>query len=217
LRLVVQTHSHNDHIACNVALKKQTGCLIAGHKHYAHWHSDLERHFQEWSRPIPELMPDSPDVRAYFNSLFDAPHHIDIFVDEGTVFDLGGGVTLTGYSVPGHMLNDIAWFESSTRTLLLGDGITATEWPHFHMHLTVSGYRNTIPKVQRLVRELKVENVFLTHFGVIKPSDLFMLCEKSTAFLDKMDRSLLQVLSSKDFVSLEEIWKTVATKMNKYR
>ena len=79
LRLVVQTHSHSDHIACNVALKKQTGCLIAGHKHYAHWHSDLERHFQEWNRPIPELMPDTAEQRAVFTEWFDAPHHLDIF------------------------------------------------------------------------------------------------------------------------------------------
>src|SRR4051794_34662267 len=53
LRFVVQTHSHADHIGCNVQLKKKTNCLIAGPSAYAHWHSDPERHFQEWGRPIP--------------------------------------------------------------------------------------------------------------------------------------------------------------------
>lgn len=217
LRFVIHTHSHADHVGGDVALKQKTGCLIAGHSAYAHWHADLERHFQEWARPFPELIPDSPALRAQLTDCFDAPHKLDLYVGEGTVFDMGGGVTLTGYSLPGHMLNDLGWFEASSRTFIVGDAITATDWPHFHMHLTVSGYRTTLSKMRALLRQLQVAQVFLSHFGPMPPGETLAMLDRSEAMMHRMDRVLLKVMSSKDSVPLRDIWHEVATAMGKQR
>lgn len=217
LRFVIQTHSHADHIGCNVQLKQQTGCLIAGHRHYAHWHTDLERHYQEWARPVPELMPHTAELRQGVTGWFDSPHAIDVFIDEGSEFHLGGGVTLRAFAFPGHMLNDLGWFEASTRTLILGDAITATEWPHFHIHLTVPGYRSTIKKIRAALKDFRVETVFLTHFGPMPAGEADALAQKARAFLDRVDQSLLEVLGTNDVVPLEDVWTGVAARMNKVR
>lgn len=217
LRMVIQTHSHADHLGCNVKLKKLTGCLIAGHPGYAHWHYDLERHYQEWARPIPELIPDTAELRQGLLDWFDEPHHLDIHTDEGTVVDLGGGVTLRSFFFPGHMLNDMGWLETSTRTMILGDGITATTWPHFHMHLTVPGYRTTLNKLRAVFRDHKVETVFMTHFGPMPASDALHMADLAEAFLLKMDRELLRVMTSAERVTLETIWGNVAEAMDKAR
>src|SRR5262245_779724 len=52
LRFILHTHSHHDHIGCDSQLKAQTGCLVVAHPRYAAWHSDFERHYQEFARPF---------------------------------------------------------------------------------------------------------------------------------------------------------------------
>ncbi len=121
LRFVLHTHSHHDHIGCNAQLHARTGCLVAAPANYAAWHADFEQHYQEFARPFPHLIPDTPDLRDEVLSILDAPHPLDLIIDEGVRFNLGGGVTLTAHSLPGHMLAEFGWFEESTRTLILGD------------------------------------------------------------------------------------------------
>jgi hypothetical protein len=71
--------------------------------------------------------------------ILDAPCTLDVLTGEGVQFNLGGDVSLHAFSLPGHMLAELGWFESSTRTLILGDAITGLDWPLFHSHLTVQG------------------------------------------------------------------------------
>src|SRR4051794_2957442 len=80
VRFVLHTHSHHDHIGCNVSLKGRTGCLIAAPAHYVAWHSDFERHYQEFARPFPDLVADTPALREEVLSILDAPHKVDLIV-----------------------------------------------------------------------------------------------------------------------------------------
>ncbi len=50
-----------------------------------------------------------------------------LFIDEGVQFNLGGDVSLRAYQLPGHMMAELGWRESSTRTLILGDAITGLD------------------------------------------------------------------------------------------
>src|SRR5687767_11583091 len=59
LKFVLHTHSHHDHMGGSGQLKAYTGCLIAAHPYYAAWHADFERHYHEFARPFPHLMPDT--------------------------------------------------------------------------------------------------------------------------------------------------------------
>ncbi len=215
LRFILHTHSHHDHIGCNGQLKAHTGCLIAAHPHYANWHSDFEEHYHEFSRPFPHLIPDTPELRAEVLDILDEPAPLDLQIDEGTVFNLGGGVTLEAYSFPGHLLAELGWFEASSRTLILGDAITGLDWELFHSHLTVQGYRDSIDKIARLLDELNVEQVLFAHFPPMTPDETRELVKKAHQYIDDVESTLIRYCASQDTVTLAGAWETLCNRMER--
>ncbi len=217
LRFILHTHSHHDHIGCNFQIKAKTGCLIAAHPYYAAWHEDFERHYQEFARPFPHLMPDTPALREEVLSILDSPCSLDLFIDEGNQFNLGGGVALRAFSFPGHMMAELGWFEASTKTLILGDAITGLEWPIFHSHLTVQGYRDSLAKIRRLVPELGVERVLFAHFPPMRPAEVNQLIDKANQYIDDIEATMIRILASGEACTLEELWTGTCERMSRNR
>ncbi len=215
LRFVLHTHSHHDHIGCNAQLKQATGCLIAAPGHYAAWHADFERHYQEFARPFPHLMPDTAALRAEVLDILDAPCPLDVVIEEGNVFDLGGGVRLQAFSFPGHMLAELGWLEESTRTLILGDAITGLDWPLFHSHLTVQGYRDSLHKLRGLLNQGQIEWVLFAHFPPMQPTDVLGLLDKAEVYIDSIEVTLIRILAEQESVSLETLWKETCARMKR--
>lgn len=217
LRFVLHTHSHHDHIGCNARLKQQTGCLIAAHPQYAAWHSDFERHYQEFARPFPHLIPDTSALRDEVLGILDAPHSVDLLVDEGVRLDLGSGVTLEAFSLPGHMLAELGWLESSSRTLILGDAVTGLDWPLFHSHLTVQGYRTTLARIRTILYEREVERVVFAHFPPMRPPEVEGLLDQAAAYIDEIEVTMLRILATQTTTTLEALWSGTCAGMGRLR
>ncbi len=215
LRFILHTHSHHDHMGCNAQLKKKTNCLIAAHPHYAAWHADFERHYQEFARSFPHLIADTPELREEVLSILDEPRPLDIFLEEGVEFHLGGGVSLKAISFPGHLLAEFGWFEGSSKTLILGDAITGLDWPLFHSHLSVKEYRKTLQKLRNVIAELNVEQVLFAHFPPMNPQETMTLIAKAETYIDDIETTMLRILASQDNVSLEELWTQTCSKMKR--
>jgi glyoxylase-like metal-dependent hydrolase (beta-lactamase superfamily II) len=206
LRFILHTHSHHDHIGCNAQLRAKTGCLIAAHPRYAAWHVDFERHYQEFARPFPDLVADTPALREEVLGILDRPQPLDLFVDEGVQFNLGGGVSLRALAFPGHMLAELGWLEASTRTLILGDAVTGLDWPIFHSHLSVSAYRHTLARLADNLGELRIERVLFAHFPPMRPPEVRSLLERAAAYLDEIEVTLLRLLAGQPSISLQDLW-----------
>jgi hydroxyacylglutathione hydrolase len=217
LRFILNTHSHHDHIGCNAQLQDRTGCLIAAPGHYAAWHADFEQHYQEFARPFPHLVPDTPELRAEVLDPLDAPRPLDMHIDEGAQFNLGGGVSLRAFSLPGHMLAEVGWFEQSTRTLILGDAVTGLDWPLFHSHLSVPGYRDSLARIRRLVQELGVERVLFAHFPPMVPDEVGDLLARAEAYIDEIEATLIRLVASAPRVTLGELWTGLCARLERQR
>lgn len=213
LRFILHTHSHHDHIGCNGQLADATGCLVVAHPMYASWHADFEVQYQELARPFPDLMPDTPALREEVLSILDHPHPVDIFIHEGAQFNLGGA-SLRAYLLPGHMLVEFGWFEEVTRTLILGDAITGLDWPIFHSHLTVAGYRNTLERIAGLLKELDVQLVLFAHFPPMRPAEVYPLIEQAKVYIDDIETTILNILAEGP-ATLEQLWQGTCRRMDR--
>lgn len=215
LKFILNTHSHHDHMGSNGQFKARTGCLIAAPAHYAAWHADFERHYHEFARPFPHLVPDTPELRSEVFDPLDEPAPLDLFIDEGVQFNLGGGVNLRAYSLPGHLLAELGWFEESTRTLVLGDAVTMLDGLFFHSHLTVQGYRDTLDKLNRLLDELDVSWVLMAHFAPMRPAEARELIVKAHAYVDQIEATMIKLIAAEDSATLEHVWRGTCERLGR--
>ncbi|KGK98774.1 beta-lactamase [Methanococcoides methylutens] len=110
ISLIVQTHSHADHIGSTPAIKELTGCEVAAHGDAVGWieHPDIQLR----ERPIPN-----------FNTLTGGPVKVDRVLEDGDVFDLGEGMSLQVIHTPGHSKGSISLLLSPDNVLFSGDAI----------------------------------------------------------------------------------------------
>lgn len=217
LQWILHTHSHHDHIGCNAQVQDTFGSLIAGPGYYAAWHEDFERHYHEFARSCPELVPDTPELRAEVLDILDGPRPLDVQLNAGDVIDLGGGVQLEAIDAAGHMMAELGYLERSTATLILGDAITGLDWPIFHSHLDVCAYRATLDRLAALIPARKITAVQAAHYGRMTPAETLTLIERARNYIDDVEASVLSELAGVRRASLEQVWTGVCASMGRIR
>ena len=216
LRFILHTHPHHDHIGCDAQMRKFTGCLIAAQGRYAHWHSDFERHYQEYARAFPELIPDSPGLRSEILGRLDAEHPVDVLINREFHLDLGG-LNLEAYRFSGHMAAELAWHLPEIRTMIFGDTITLLDAPFIQAHSTVKGYRNTLKQIGDLADELGIEKAYFSHYPPHSREELKTLIAKAGDYLDRLDTIILNLVIGYGEISLEALWEEVADTLEKQK
>ncbi|SES90805.1 Glyoxylase, beta-lactamase superfamily II [Methanococcoides vulcani] len=110
ISLIVQTHSHADHIGATPVIKELTGCEVAAHSDALEWIEDPDVQFRE--RPIPN-----------FDTLSGGPVKVDRVLEDGDVIDLGEGMAIRVIHTPGHSNGSISLVLSPDHVLFSGDSI----------------------------------------------------------------------------------------------
>ena len=211
---ILHTHSHHDHIGGNGQLLKTTSCKIIAPCTYRHWHSDFERHYQEFARSFPGIFEDTAELRSEVMGILDEPHPVHDTAAEGMLIDLGGGTVLEGMSFSGHMMEEFGWFDRLSGTLILGDVITLMDAPFIHGHVTVSGYRESLDKLSRQVKERGVRQVLMAHFPPMDRQQFDTLLQKAHDYLLKLEKYVFKAVREGN-ETLETIWRTVCEGLNK--
>lgn len=214
LAYVLNTHSHHDHIGGNGQLLKATGCKIIAPRTYRHWHSDFERHYQEFARSFPGIFEDTAELRSEVMDILDEPHPVHEAATEGMLIDLGAGTVLEGISFSGHMMEEFGWLDRHSATLILGDVITLMDAPFIHGHVTVSGYRESLDKLARQVKERGVKQVLMAHFPPMDRQQFDMLLQQAHDYLLKLEKYVFEAVRQGNG-ALETIWRTVCEGLNK--
>ncbi len=215
IRFIIHTHSHPGQIGNNGWLTKQTGALVAAHRKYALWHLDYEQLFQEYARSLlPEIIQDEPSLRKEVFEVLDEPSPVDLFVDEGSQFNLGGP-ELRAYFFSGHTNAQLGWYEQKTRNFLVGDLITRIDAPRFHGHVTVKGYRESLNKLEQLLDQLDVEWILPAHYDPLTREETLELLEKVREFLDRLQTIVLNLITGYELISLADLWREVCKTIEK--
>lgn len=110
ISLIVQTHSHPDHIGASRTIKGETGCPVAIHAEERAWIENVQLQAKE--RPVPG-----------FDSLVSGSLAINRLLTDGEVFDLGCGLKLQVFHTPGHSKGSLSILLLGYQALFSGDAI----------------------------------------------------------------------------------------------
>lgn len=215
VKLILNTHAHHDHIGCNARLSELTGALVGAPAEYRAWHSDLETHYQEFAREHPDLIPDTPALRAEVLATIDGPRGVDLPIADGQVIDLGGGVVLEAVSLPGHMPDELGFIERQTRTLILGDALTGVAWSFFHGYSDADVYEATLSKLRAIVRDNQIRLVRPAHYEELPAAEALAVVDRIAAGMAAVDSAIRQAARKQPRFSLRDMWLDVSHQLSK--
>jgi hydroxyacylglutathione hydrolase len=110
ISLIIQTHSHPDHIGATRVIKAETRCSVAVHPSEKAWIENVELQARE--RPVPG-----------FHSLVSGPVAVDRTLEDGDIVNLGCGMKLQVLHTPGHSKGSISLLLPGFNVLFSGDAV----------------------------------------------------------------------------------------------
>lgn len=129
-----------------------------------------------------------------------------------------GGVRLEAFSLPGHVVAEIGFFEHRSRTLLLGDALPGIDWPLFHGHVRPAVLRQTLHRLRALTEELSVERVCLAHYPVLVPAAFLDAIAAAEHYVDGIDEFIAATIrESAGGVTVTEVWEATYHHFGKER
>lgn len=108
--MIIQTHSHPDHIGATRTIKGETACAVAMHPAEKNWLENVQLQAKE--RPVPG-----------FDSLVSGSVAVNRLLEDGEVFDLGCGLKLQIFHTPGHSKGSISILLLGYMVLFSGDAV----------------------------------------------------------------------------------------------
>ncbi len=216
VRLVLNTHGHHDHIGCNRRIKEDTGALLGAPAGAVAWIEDHDRHLRQFAFHHPDLIPADDAAVAELAATMDGSTRVDVVVDEGFTVRGSDAIALRAFFLPGHVEAEVGFFESRSRTLLLGDALPSTGWSLFHGHVRPAVLRRTLRRLAGLTSELGVERVCLAHYPVLGPDEFLERLADVERFVDDVDAVVRATIRDRD-VSLAEVWEATYRAFGKER
>ena len=168
INLLVQTHSHADHIGLSAEIKKISGCKVAAHDSEKAWIEDTELQYRE--RPT-----------ATFRSYVQTPVGVDLALKDGDTLDLGDGLTMEVIHTPGHSSGSVSFLFSEDGALFSGDAIPPVGGLPIYSDIFA-----TIKSIHKLsgIRGLKA--LFSSWHDPIQGEKVYQVMDESLAYIQKV-------------------------------
>lgn len=214
LHFLLNTHGHHDHIGTFAELRTRTNARVVADPAAVRWIEDLEANLREFALHRPDIVADTPELRAELAPTFGTPCPVDVTITEGGAVRLGGGIVLEALQLPGHVVGELGWLERSSRTLLLGDVVTGTSWSFFHGHLLPTQLRRSLHRLRALTLDQGVQLVCLAHYASRTGDEFLDLLAEVERYLDQVTETVEGALSTTPR-SLTEVWRRTCAAMGR--
>ena len=172
IAMILQTHSHPDHIGATPAIRDATGCAVAAHEAEKSWIEDVELQFRQ--RPVPG-----------FHGLVGGSVKVDRLLGDGDVLRLGGGPALAILHTPGHSPGSISVWIEQDRALICGDAVPSAGGIPIYEDAAQS-----VRSVERLM-EIAEADVLLSSWDEPRRSPQALLSQ-SLDYLRRIEAAVLQ-------------------------
>lgn len=160
IRLVVNTHCHDDHIGSNREIQETCGAKIAAHKKEIPWIEDLALQQRDLWGIFPEYHPlDASEGKSELNS------RVDIALADGQRIFLGDRL-FEVLHFPGHSPGSICLYDEVNSVLLSGDSIQGhgSVDAGMAMVLDLDGYAESVRRLAgRRIRCLVMDHPYRPH------------------------------------------------------
>jgi glyoxylase-like metal-dependent hydrolase (beta-lactamase superfamily II) len=185
---IINTHVHEDHVACNRALKDVCRAKLAVHELDA-------KYIENPDDFIKDTFKHAPPPEDYVKEANSWKDNVDIFLKDGDTIELDG-VTLEVVHTPGHTQGSICLYDQERKILFSGDALQGTTafvkefGPVTGLYTDLDAY---IRSIQRLL-DLDVDMILPGHPDIIKNSDVrkeLENCLERTSYInDKIVQNL---------------------------
>lgn len=174
ISLIIQTHSHPDHIGATKAVQEATGCTVAAHADERAWIEDVELQCRE--RPVPG-----------FQTLVGGSVKVDRTLTDGQVLHLDNGLALEVLHTPGHSKGSIALWRPDEKVLICGDAVPLPG--------AIPIYEDAVESARSLRKLSRIEGVavLLSSWDEPRrPPEAQTLLARSADYLRRIDQVVLQ-------------------------
>jgi glyoxylase-like metal-dependent hydrolase (beta-lactamase superfamily II) len=205
LRFLLNTHGHHDHIGTFAALRQRSGARVVADPEAVRWIEDLTANLREFALHRPDIVADTPELRAELAPTFSEACPVDVVMTDGGSVRLGGDVVLQAFQLPGHVTGELGWLERSTRTLILGDIVTGTSWSFFHGHVLPTQLRHSLHRLRTLTLDEGVQLVCFAHYSSRTSEEFLDLLSDVERYLEQVTETIEGALGDVPR-SFTEVW-----------
>ena len=214
--LILHTHGHVDHIGSDLQVSRASKCLIGAHRLAAPWIEDHELQFKEVMGLYPAILPASTETYEWYMGIMDGNTRVDLKFDEGLTIDLGEGVTLRVYHLPGHTEGDVGFYLSAGRTMIIGDATPFLEDLSVGLYYDPAVMLNTLNRLATLRKELPFDRLLSGHYGPMYGEQIGEYLGECSDYVSAYEgRVLGRVKAGREGATLGEVAQATAEELGK--
>lgn len=195
ISLIIQTHSHPDHIGATRTIKGETGCAVASHAAEKAWIEDVQKQARE--RPVPG-----------FNSLVSGPVPVNRILDDGEVFDLGCGLKLQVFHTPGHSKGSISILLLGYMVLFSGDAIPVPGEMPVYEDVSAS-----VKSIKKLLSVSGIRHLMPSWDEPGKGDQVYQKMDSGLNYIQRVHEAVIKCLENRTEVDPMELCVTVVEKL----